>query len=43
MSRHNATLTLAPPRLSEALHLTLSLEHARRRQVAAQRESSRLS
>lgn len=38
MSRHNATLTLAPPRLSEALQLTLSLSARGEGQVAAQRE-----
>jgi len=38
MARHNATLTLAPPRLSEALRFTLSLSPHGDGQVAAQRE-----
>jgi len=38
MGRHRATLTLAPPRLSEALQFTLSLSPHGDGQVAAQRE-----
>ena len=38
MARHSATLTLAPPRLSEALQFTLSLSPHGDGQVAAQRE-----
>jgi hypothetical protein len=38
MARHSATLTLAPPRLSEALQLALSLNTRGEGQVAAQRE-----
>lgn len=38
MARRNATLTLAPPRLSEALHSALSLTPQREGQVVAQRE-----
>jgi hypothetical protein len=38
MARHNATLTLVPPRLSEALQLALSLNPRGDGQVAAQRE-----
>jgi hypothetical protein len=38
MARRNATLTLVPPRLSEALQLTLSLNPRGDGQVAAQRE-----
>ena len=38
MARRNATLTIAPPRLTEALRLTLSLDSRSTGQVAAQRE-----
>jgi hypothetical protein len=38
MARHNATLTLAPPRMAEALRLALSLTPQRDGQVVAQRE-----
>jgi hypothetical protein len=38
MARRNATLTIAPPRLTEALRLTLSLDSRSNGQVAAQRE-----
>src|SRR5436190_3646974 len=38
MARQSATLTLAPPRLSEALQLTLSIGPRGDGQVAAQRE-----
>jgi Protein of unknown function (DUF4239) len=38
MARHSATLTLAPPKLAEALRLALSLTPQRDGQVAAQRE-----
>ena len=38
MSRQNATLTIAPPHLAEALKLTLSLSPQREGQVIAQRE-----
>ena len=38
MARRNATLSLAPPRLAEALRLALSLTPSSEGQVAAQRE-----
>lgn len=38
MARRNATLTIAPPRLTEALRLTLSLNSQSPGQVTAQRE-----
>jgi hypothetical protein len=38
MARRNATLTIAPPRLTEALRLTLSLDSQSPGQVTAQRE-----
>jgi len=38
MARRNATLTIAPPRLTEALRLTLSLNSRSPGQVTAQRE-----
>ena len=38
MARHNATLTLAPPKMAEALLLALSLGPDRPGQVVAQRE-----
>jgi hypothetical protein len=38
MARQNATLTIAPPRLAEALQLTLSLAPQGAGQVVGQRE-----
>ena len=38
MAQHNATLTIAPPKLAEALHLALSLTAQGQGQVDAQRE-----